>query len=100
MEVRRFALLIANSDYADPELSKLLAPADDAAELARVLEDPHICGFQVQTFHDQPADKVRREIEKFFMRDRQRDDLLLLYFSGHGIKDLEGQLPAGRASGS
>jgi hypothetical protein len=92
MEERRFALLIGNSNYSDPELSKLLAPADDTADLARVLENPHICGFHVQILHDETETKLRREIEKFLLRDKQRDDLLLLYFSGHGITDLEGQL--------
>jgi uncharacterized caspase-like protein len=91
MEERRFALLIANSSYADLELSKLMAPADDAADLSRVLENPEICGFQVEILHDQPAHKLSREIEKFF-DDRQHNDLLLLYFSGHGITDLDRQL--------
>jgi hypothetical protein len=45
MEGSRFALIIANSNYADPELSKLIAPADDAADLARVLQDLAVCGF-------------------------------------------------------
>jgi hypothetical protein len=92
MATRRFALLIANSNYSDPELNRLIAPADDAEELARVLENPDICNFQVRTFHDQPAEQMRREIERFFLRGKQRDDVLLLYFSGHGIKDLDGQL--------
>ena len=91
MEGRRFALLIANSNYADPELSKLMAPADDASDLSRVLENPEICSFQVEILHDQPAYKLSREIEKFF-DNQQHDDLLLLYFSGHGITDLDGQL--------
>jgi uncharacterized caspase-like protein len=34
---------------------------------------------------------VRREIETFFA-NRKRDDLLLLYFSGHGVKDDDGRL--------
>ena len=34
---------------------------------------------------------VRREIEEFFS-ERKRDDTLLLYFSGHGMKDPEGNL--------
>jgi hypothetical protein len=40
---------------------------------------------------NEPADTVRRAIEAFFA-DRKRDSLLLLYFSGHGIKDQDGQL--------
>jgi formylglycine-generating enzyme required for sulfatase activity len=56
-----------------------------------VLEDPAIGGFQVQTLIDQPSHKVSLEIESFY-DNRKRDDLLLLYFSGHGIKDADGRL--------
>jgi hypothetical protein len=34
---------------------------------------------------------LNQEIEAFF-ENRKRDDLLLVYFSGHGIKDADGQL--------
>ena len=56
-----------------------------------MLEDPAIGGFQVQTLIDQPSHKVSLEIESFY-DNRKRDDLLLLYFSGHGIKDADGRL--------
>jgi len=35
--------------------------------------------------------KIRRSIARFFV-NRQRDDLLLLYFSGHGVRNDQGQL--------
>jgi hypothetical protein len=50
MEERRLALLIANSNYTDPELSRLIAPADDAADLAQVLERRDICGLRCRLF--------------------------------------------------
>jgi len=68
----------------------LVAPSQDAEALARVLADPAIGGFEVQTLLNEPSYEVNRAIEAFFT-DRKRDDLLL-YFSGHGIKDEEGRL--------
>src|SRR3990172_13353213 len=92
MAEKRYALIIASWDYtADLGLRKLVAPPQDAAALARVLQDPAIGGFEVRTLLNEPSPKVAEEIEAFFV-ERQRDDLALLYFSGHGIKDVNGQL--------
>jgi formylglycine-generating enzyme required for sulfatase activity len=87
----RSALIIAVSQYQDTGLRQLVAPAQDAEALARVLEDPAIGGFKVAILSNQPSHQVNREIEAFFA-NRHREDLLLLYFSGHGIKDEEGRL--------
>jgi hypothetical protein len=87
----RSALVVANDAYEDPGLSRLRAPAVDAAELASVLSDPAIGDFAVKVVSDQPEHRLRREIARFFA-DRSRDDLLLLHFSCHGIKDESGQL--------
>jgi hypothetical protein len=91
MPERRLALIIASSQYVDPDLQKLIAPAQDAEALANILKDPTIGDFEVRTLLDEPSYKVNEEIQAFFS-DRGREDLLLLYFSCHGIKDEEGQL--------
>jgi hypothetical protein len=82
----RFALIVASSHYADTTLTQLQAPARDAASLAAVLGAEAIGGFHVETLADRPAQTVMQEIETFF-DGRKRDDLVLLYFSGHGILD-------------
>jgi tetratricopeptide (TPR) repeat protein len=87
----RQALIVASYQYQDPDLRQLVAPAQDAQTLARVLKAPAIGGFEVQTLLNEPAHKINQAIETFFT-DRKRDDLLLLYFSGHGIKDDWGRL--------
>ncbi len=87
----RFALIIGSSEYQDPDLQKLIAPAQDAEALGRVLGDPDIGGFEVQTLLNEPSHVLRQAIESFFV-DRRRDDLLLLYFSSHGLKDEYGRL--------
>ena len=87
----RFALVIANDEYEDESLSKLIAPKFDAYALAEVLGDPGTCNFTVQLVLNKKSHIVNQYIEAFF-EDRKRDDLLLLYFSGHGIKDEDGRL--------
>lgn len=89
---KRLALIIASYEYQDESLRQLVAPAQDAEALARVLQDPDIGGFdEVKVLTNCPSHEVRVEIASFFA-DRKRDDLLLLYFSGHGVKDDDGRL--------
>ena len=87
----RSALIVASSDYTDAGLRQLRAPAIDARALAAVLHDPGIGGFEVRTLLNEPAHEVNLAVEEFFA-DRQPDDMLLLHFSCHGIKDEDGEL--------
>ncbi|EOD64477.1 caspase family protein [Amycolatopsis vancoresmycina] len=87
----RHALLIATETYADPALRRLTAPGGDARELAAVLSDPAIAGFAVTTLVDEPHHVVGEAIGEFY-RGRRRDELTLLYFTGHGVKDDDGSL--------
>src|SRR5271167_476310 len=87
----REALIIASAHYSDIVLQQLQAPADDAHSLTEVLSHPDIGNFQVRELIDQPSYEVSVAIEEFFA-NRQPDDLVLLYFSGHGIKDEDGRL--------
>jgi uncharacterized caspase-like protein len=89
---RRFALIVANSDYQDSDLRKLISPSQDAETLSNVLRDPSIGRFdEVKVLLNEPSHKVNRELQTFFT-GRKRDDLLLLYFSCHGVKDINGRL--------
>lgn len=87
----REALIIANSRYRDPRLSRLRAPGHDAKALRHVLADPNIGDFNVETILDADETTIRRGIGEFFA-DRGSQDMLLLHFSGHGIKDPRGRL--------
>lgn len=88
---RRLALLIATYQYQDTGLRRLTAPAHDAEVFAGVLADPAIAGFEVTTLLNEPHHVVGQAIGDFY-RDRRRDDLTLLYFTGHGLKDDDGRL--------
>ncbi|NKE62672.1 caspase family protein, partial [Lentzea sp. PSKA42] len=89
--LHRYALIIAGYEFTDPGLSALRAPAHDAARLGEVLADPRIGGFHVRTMINSSAAEVNEAVEDFFA-DREPDDLLVLHFSGHGVKDEAGEL--------
>jgi Caspase domain len=91
MSDRRVALLVGCSDYGDPAFHQLPAPVQDIDALRRVLVDPTIGDFTVGTLFNKPSETVREQIENFFA-DRKPDDLLLLYFSCHGVLDPRGRL--------
>ena len=88
---RSYALLMATSRYTDPTLGRLRSPSRDAEELAEVLRDPVIGGYEADTLIDEPGARLHEEIEGFFA-DRRLDDLLVFYASCHGVKDPSGRL--------
>ena len=83
----RFALIIGNTEYSDPGLAQLTAPGKDAEDFSRVLSNREICGFdEVKLLRNQPEHVVRGAIDEFFDQ-KKPDDLLVLYFSGHGTQE-------------
>lgn len=88
---RRRALVVANAHYDDDALERLASPAQDADALGRVLGDPDRCGFEVTTVLDSDSGAVVEAVEDFLI-EVERGDLVLLYFSCHGLKDEHGRL--------
>ena len=88
----KFALIIANTEYTDPGLAQLTAPGKDAKEFGRVLDSPEIGAFNdVTILFNENASKAKEMIDRFFSA-KKPDDLLVLYFSGHGVRDEYGSL--------
>jgi multiple sugar transport system substrate-binding protein len=88
----KYALIIANTEYIDPGLAELSAPGKDAEDFARVLKDPNLCAFDdVKVLLNQLSSSVIEVIDEFFDL-KKPDDLLVLYFSGHGVRDEFGSL--------
>lgn len=87
----RSALIVATDTYDDQRLARLQAPEADAEALAGVLSDPEIGGFDVTTVLNRPWHEVARAVALFF-RNRRPEDLVLVHFSCHGLKDDSGEL--------
>src|SRR5512142_3477545 len=88
----KYALVIGNSEYQDARLAQLTAPGKDAGDLAQILRDKAFCAFDdVRVLLNEPEPVVREAIDEFF-DGKAPDDLLLLYFSGHGVRDELGAL--------
>jgi hypothetical protein len=87
----RKALIIACGHYEHEGLRQLPAPAADAAALRRVLSDAQIGAFDVHVVQNEPAHVVKVHVEDLLSEARP-DDVLLLHFSGHGLKSESGEL--------
>jgi hypothetical protein len=89
---KKAALLIGTTRYDDARLAQLHAPDADIEALAAVLRDPDLCAFDsVEVLRDQVFAEVQLAVSRFFSEGK-KDDLLLWYFSGHGIVDDAGRL--------
>ncbi|MBN3960451.1 caspase family protein [Nostoc sp. NMS8] len=89
----RVALLIGVSEY-EPGLETLPASVNDMQAIAKVLQHPEMGGFaevDIQKLENPDPQKMQEAIETLFS-DRTKDDLVVFYFSGHGIKDENGKL--------
>lgn len=86
---RRVALLVGIDEYADGALQDLRYAAKDAADLAAVLRAPDLGAFdEVILLTGSPdRDVLLDELDALSGR-LVRDDLLLVYFAGHGTIDL------------
>ncbi len=87
----RLALLIGNSTFDDPALGRLSAPENDVIALREVLERSEIAGFQTKLLLNAGMDEARGAVFDLFC-GRSPDDLVLLYYSGHGLRDEHGDL--------
>jgi branched-chain amino acid transport system substrate-binding protein len=82
----KFALLIGVGEYSEG-LLPIPSAIKDVEAMRRVLEHPDMGAFdEVKVLPNPDKGSMEKAIEDLFS-DRQRDDLVLLYFSGHGIKD-------------
>lgn len=89
----KLAVLIGVSEY-EPGLTALPGAVKDVEAVHQVLLHPEVGGFSPSdiTLLKNPDRQDMEEAIETLFSSRQKDDLVLLYFSGHGIKDDTGRL--------
>ncbi|WNZ44043.1 caspase family protein [Leptolyngbya boryana CZ1] len=89
----KVALLVGVSEY-EPGLNPLPAAVKDVDAVQEVLLQPEIGGFAESdiTSLKNPERQAMEEAIYTLFADRHRDDLVVLFFSGHGIKNDAGEL--------
>ena len=88
------ALLIGVSTYKFGGFNALPAASRDVQAIQRVLQHPQLGGFtpsDITTLVNPDCQDMRVAINELFA-DRSKEDLLVLYFSGHGKTDDTGLL--------
>ena len=93
MPERRYALLIGNQSYPAPsDFVPLNSAHADVDAMRAVLADPDCGGFHdIEILKDADRGGTMKAIGAA-LRQKDRDDLLLIYFSGHGQTDEFGDL--------
>ncbi|HEY9596065.1 MAG TPA: GUN4 domain-containing protein [Cyanophyceae cyanobacterium] len=87
----KVALLIGVSQYG-PGFHQLTAATNDVKAMQRVLSHPDMGDFdEVMPLIDPDPQEMGIAIENLF-GGKSNNDLLLLFFSGHGVKDENGNL--------
>lgn len=85
------ALILATGTYADSRITALKSPVPDAERLRLLLIRDDIGPYDVTMLSDAGLMAQRVAIERYF-QSAGPDDTLLLFVSGHGDKDADGDL--------
>ncbi|MBD2388856.1 caspase family protein [Cylindrospermum sp. FACHB-282] len=82
----KIALLIGVSEY-EPEFPPLPNAVNDVEAMQRVLLNPEMGAFDNAEVLKNPQRQIMEDAIYNLYANRQKDDLLLLYFSGHGVTE-------------
>ncbi len=93
MSETRYAVLVASSRFPKaPNLLPLSGPENDVEQIRDVLTSSSHGDFgKVVMLKNRPHHQVLRKINEI-LHGAERDDMVLLYYSGHGKLDASGQL--------
>ena len=88
----RYAYIIGSNEFlAESGLMNLVGPQKDVEDLSRLLADTERGKFEVRKYVNMNSWEITKELF-FSFGSKSSDDLLLVYFSGHGLLDEDGDL--------
>jgi hypothetical protein len=87
---QRYAVVVGINDYADPAIPKLRYAESDAKAIYDVLTDPAVGRFAKENVaillgKDATPGNIKAALYK--LRAVDKDDLVIVFFSGHGAKE-------------
>ena len=85
------ALILANGVFADPAIPRLVSPVPDGGRLKALLERADVFPYEATLAPDLGAQAAREAVAEF-CHGADAGDQLLLFISGHGLKDAHGKL--------
>lgn len=94
MAGKKFAILIGSSTFSEDEseLQNLRCPPNDVEGLAKILRNSQLGDFdRVDELINDPYYRVLEQINRV-LREATHEDLVLLYYSGHGKPNRLGRL--------
>ncbi|MGD0951556.1 MAG: caspase family protein [Methanotrichaceae archaeon] len=92
MAKNRYAVLIASSNFQDPNLDHLECPDNDVEGLNEILISKEYGNFcETYPLKNETRYNILEKIEEVFEK-ADKDDLVLIYYSGHGKQDGKGKL--------
>lgn len=87
---RKHALLVGTASYADVAFPALPSVRADVHYLSQVLEMPTVGGYEACVRVEGSSKAAIRQSVERFLSEREPDELVVLYLSGHGAYDREG----------
>ncbi|WNZ48150.1 GUN4 domain-containing protein [Leptolyngbya boryana CZ1] len=90
--MRKFALLVGVSKSSEEDLPALPSAIEDIRAMQTVLQNPEIGGFDSVVALPNPTRQEMEEAIETLFANCEKEDLVLFYFSGHGITDERGKL--------
>lgn len=92
MSERKLGIVIGTNEYSDSKIRNLRFAEKDAKDIKNILLSPDICGFDkvVEVINEHSTDSLC-EVEQLF-DEAEQDDVILIYFSGHGELDKQNEL--------
>jgi hypothetical protein len=86
----RSALIVSCADGPDRRTAHLQPPAQRAFELARLLRDPALGGFEVSLLVAPTAPALQAELTRF-LADRAPQDTVVVHLAGRLVADADGE---------